>query len=209
MNKSVKHTDADKFKRNFKSYEYRVWDSSASLSQADLEATFGKGRHETRTDTYLPPLQNYLPKLRGQTRLELKEKIDKIDGVEVWERSVSADFPVSQPELEQFARCTPNLEYPTEVFQDADSALAYIRDRLATISIEKNRTLYELDIRGKLAAEIELSTVSFKNESHLTLAIECSDLQSALNLASELDLRRSENMSYADWIRKQAGQDNQ
>ena len=204
MNDFVRNTEAETFKQTPNTYEYRVWDSSVTLTQAELESSFGQGRQETRTDVYLPPKQNYLPKFRGQSRLELKERLDKVDGIDIWRRSVSAAFPISKPDLEHFQPCVPNLTLSLETFREADAALDYFRERLDLLPIKKSRTLYEIAIRGKIAAEVELTAVTVNGKSYQTLAIECSDHQSALNLASTLDLRRSENISYADWIRKQA-----
>ncbi len=201
----MKNTDATEFKQKPKTYEYRVWDSSITLSQSELESSFGKGRQENRTDIYLPPTGNYLPKFRGQSRLELKEKLDIVDGIESWERSVSADFPISEAELARFQKCIPDLGLSPESFRDAQSALSFLRERLNLLPIKKSRTLYEIEIRGEIGAEIELTAISVNNKNYQTLAIECSDHQSASNLAAELNLHRSENMSYADWIRKQAG----
>ncbi|CAM3845285.1 hypothetical protein [Litorimonas haliclonae] len=205
MSDFVENTEAAEFKQAPKTYEYRVWDSSVTLTQDELEASFGQGRHETRTDVYLPPLRDCLPKFRGQSRLELKERLDKVDGIEIWKRSVSSGFPISDLDLKHFQPCVPQLTLSTETFREAENALGYFRERLELLPIKKSRTLYGIDIRGKIAAEIELTAVSINGKNYQTLAIECSDHQSALNLASELDLRREENISYADWIKKLSG----
>ena len=205
MNNFARNTEAAEFKQAPKTYEYRVWNSSVTLTHQELEASFGPGRQETRTDVYLPPIQNYLPKFRGQSRLELKERLDKIDGIEIWKRSVSSGFPVSELDLKHFQPCVPELTLSAETFREAEIALAYFRERLELFPIKKHRTLYEIDIRGKIAAEIELTAITVNNKKHQTLAIECSDHQGALNLISELDLRREENISYASWIKKQSG----
>lgn len=204
MSESSNNIETEEFKQNSKTFEYRVWDSSVVLSEADLEASFGEGCQERRTDVYLPLVENYLPKFRGKQRLELKERIDRIDGVETWKRSVSVGFPVTERDLARFQSCVPNLKLSPETFRKAEQALSYFQERLDLLSVKKNRTLYKIDIQGSCAAEIELTAVSVGGRSHKTLAIESSDHQSALNLISELELDRFDNISYADWIRKQA-----
>lgn len=188
------------FKPGATTYEFRVWGSSVTTSEAELKSAFGKRRQETRTDIYLPPSQKYLPKLRGGNCLELKVRREKLDGIEIWERRVSEEFPVPEQALARFQPCLPDLDLSRETFQSPERTLAFLREHTELMPVTKNRALYEIEIRDVVSAEVELTAVSFKGLSHKTLAIECSDHQTALNLVSELRLGRFENVSYADWL---------
>ena len=181
-------------------YEYRIWNDAVTISEPELVAFFGKARREARSDIYLPLGQTFMPKIRGVDRLELKVRLDALDGIEVWQRRVSAAFPVGERDLTLFHDCVPDLDLSSGKFRSSELAMIFFAEHFDLVPVKKNRAIYKIETYGRGTAEVELSSVSLLGRNQQTLAVESSDLQTALNLVSELQLGQFENVSYAEWL---------
>ncbi|WP_416878843.1 hypothetical protein [Litorimonas sp.] len=186
-------------------YEFRIWDKNIQISPDDLTALFGSPRREARTDLYWPPKEPYLPKFRSHDRLELKERIAKKGGLDIWKRSVSAEFPIPERDLKAFCVCSPELPLAANDFASFEAAMNYLMNKVPLLPVTKQRALYQATETGEEKAEIEVSEILVLGKSHTTLAIECSSKDAALDLVSQLNLFEFDNMSYLDWFAERKG----
>ncbi len=145
-------------------------------------------------------------KIRGN-HLQVKGLKARLQMLEQWEPILSKKFPVSSKDVENFVFPPLGLDVElgeeAELTQDAelteDALLALVSEQpaLATIVVDKRRTLYDLG-----GCEAEFCELEIGEEKLHTVAIEAIEAEAAKQALRDLGLEAVENESYASFLQR-------
>jgi len=190
------------FKADETRYEFRQF--GADLGRVrDAFAALGRGEPKPASrETYIVTRLNIESnvKIRGN-RLQVKTLKARRGVLEQWERPLDAEFPVAVADIENVV--LPALGLDLEIGergalgQGALLALAAGQHALATLEVEKQRTLYEI---GACIAEFCLLQIG--DDKMHTIAVEALDAEAALQLLQKVGLADAANESYAEYLQR-------
>ena len=181
-------------------FEFRVFGDALPVERTALEAQAAEaGDEEARTDTYFvaPGCTDRSLKLRGG-KLDLKVLRDVREGLELWEPSAAAAFPVAAERLRDdlLGPAGIRLDLPAApVGRDLLLALARGAPDTRVATVEKRRRRYRLD---GVAAEVTRLRVDGRRAE--TVAVEEAELDRALAAVVTLGLSEKRNTSYQRFL---------
>jgi len=191
-----------KFPADATRYEFRQF--AADLSNVrDAFAALGTGKpQDASRETYIVTRLNIESnvKIRGR-RLQVKTLKARFGILEQWARPLNADFPVSVADVESIV--LPALGLDLEIGERGALsegpllAFAAGQHALATVEVEKQRTLYEI---GDCVAEFCLLKIG--DDKVQTVAIEALDAKAELALLDKVGLGEAANESYAEYLQR-------
>lgn len=181
-------------------YEFRRFGEDFAVMR-DRFAALGPGNKQRASrETYIVTRLNIESnvKIRGG-RLQVKTLRGRLQMLEEWARPIDAEFPVTVEDVEGIV--IPALGLDLEVgsggalTEGALLALVSGQNALATIKVDKQRTLYDL---GNCVAEFcELRVGDDKLQ---TIAIETPDAEAAFAVLNKVGLGEAQNESYAEFL---------
>lgn len=191
-----------KFRPDETRYEFRQF--GVDLAKV-RDAFAGLGKAEVlpaSRETYIVTRLNIESsvKIRGG-RLQVKTLQARLGALEEWARPLDAELPVSIDDVENIV--LPALGLDVEIGErgalgeGALLAIARGQHALATVAVEKQRTLCEI---GSCVAEFCVLHVD--EEALQTVAIEALDAEALRNLLQRVGLDEAQNESYAEFLQR-------
>lgn len=191
-----------KFEDNETRYEFRQFGQDLSKVR-DAFASLGSGKvlpasRETYIVTRLNIESNV--KIRGG-RLQVKRLRGRQGMLEQWARPLNTEFPVSVDDVEGIV--LPALGLDLEIgrggalSESALMALVSGQHSLATVKVDKQRTLYDL---GDCVAEF--CALRIDDDQLQTIALESPDAEAALTVLGKVGLGEAQNESYAEYLQR-------
>jgi hypothetical protein len=183
-------------------YEFRQF--GADLKDiCDRFAALGEGeKHPARRETYIVTRLNIESNIKTRAgKLEVKVLRGRQQMLELWERTLSTDFPVSVEDVEKVV--LPPLGLDLEIgergalTESALMALVSGQHALATIEIEKERTLFDLG-----DCEAEFCKLRIGDDQLHTISIETPDAIVAADVLAKVGLSDAANESYAEYLQR-------
>jgi hypothetical protein len=169
----------------------------------DRFAALGEGKkHPVRRETYIVTRLNIESNVKTRAgKLEVKVLRSRQQTLEFWERTLSSDFPISVDDIEKVVM--PPLGLDLEIgergalTERALMALVSGQHALATIEIEKERTLFDLgDCEG------EFCKLRIGDDKLHTVSIETPDAIVAADVLAKVGLSDAANESYAEYLQR-------
>ena len=190
----MKYQDATRF-------EFREFGTNLRPVKRKMEA-LGTGIEQPPSrETYVVTRLNIESnvKIRGH-HLQVKGLKARLQMLEQWEPILSKKFPVSSKDVENFV--FPPLGLDVDLGEEAeltDGLLALVSEQpaLATIVVDKRRTLYDLG-----GCEAEFCELEIGEERLHTVAIEAIEAEAAKQALRDLGLEAVENDSYASFLQR-------
>ncbi|KAB2939928.1 MAG: hypothetical protein K8F92_09415 [Hyphomicrobium sp.] len=191
-----------KFEDNETRYEFRQFDQDLSKVR-DTFASLGSGKSlPVSRETYIVTRLNIESnvKIRGG-RLQVKTLRGRQGMLEQWARPLNAEFPVSVEDVEGIV--LPALGLDLEIgrggalSESALTALVSGQHSLATVKVDKQRTLYDL---GNCVAEF--CELQIGDDKLQTVALESLDAEAALSVLNKVGLGEAQNESYAEFLQR-------
>jgi hypothetical protein len=190
----MKYQDATRF-------EFRTFATNLTPVKRKLEA-LGTGVEPPSRETYIVTRLNIESnvKIRGK-HLQVKGLKARLQMLEQWEPIFSKKFPVSSEDAENnvFPPLGLDVDLDEETELDQEALLAIVADQpaLATIVVDKRRTLYDL---GNF--EAEFCELEIGEERLHTVAIETPEADAARQALRDLGLEAAANESYAALLQR-------
>ena len=190
------------FKDDETRYEFRKFGADL-VKVRDAFAARGAGRTPPASrESYIVTRLNIESnvKVRGG-RLQVKTLRGRLGMLEQWARPLSAEFPVAVEDVEGIV--LPALGLDLEIGRGGalgESALMAVvsgQPALATIRVDKQRTLYDVD-----NCVAEFCELRIGDDKLQTIAVEATDAEAALALLSEAGLADDQNESYAEFLQR-------
>jgi len=183
-------------------YEFRQFGADLK-SVRDRFATLGEGKkHPERRETYIVTRLNIDSNVKTRAgKLEVKVLRGRQQSLELWERTLSAEFPLSIDDVE--TKVLPALGLDIEIgdrgalTEGTLMALVSGEHALATIDVEKERTLFDLG-----NCEAEFCKLRIGDEKLHTISIETPDAGVAAEVLAKVGLGDAENESYAAFLQR-------
>lgn len=183
-------------------YEFRQFGADLK-SVRDGFAVLGKGeKHPERRETYIVTRLNIESNVKIRAgKLEVKQLQGRLQLLEQWARTLSAELPVAVEDVERVV--LPALGLDIEIgrtgalTESALMALVSGQPALATIAVEKERTLYDL---GNCVAEF--CKLKIGEEKLHTVSIETPDASVAAEVLGKVGLGDAANESYAEFLQR-------
>ncbi|MEO8419923.1 MAG: hypothetical protein ABI457_01900 [Hyphomicrobium sp.] len=191
----MKFTDVTRF-------EFRRFGDDFSVIR-DRFAALGEGeKHPERRETYIVTRLNIESNVKiRQGKLEVKTLRGRLQLLEQWARTLSAEFPIPVEDIENLV--IPPLGLDIEIGQGGaltESALMALvsgQPALAVVRVDKKRTLYDL---GNCQAEY--CKLRIGDDKLETVSMETADAEAAFAVLNKVGLGDAENQSYAEFLQR-------
>lgn len=183
-------------------YEFRQFGADLKAMR-DRFAALGAGtKHPERRETYIVTRLNIESNVKIRAgKLEVKVLRRRQQTLELWDRTLSADFPISVDDIESLV--LPALGLDVEIgergalTEGALMALISGQPALATVEVEKERTLFDLG-----DCEAEFCKLRIGDEKLHTVSIETPDADVAADVLGNVGLNDAANESYAEFLQR-------
>lgn len=191
----MKYQDATRF-------EFREFGTNLTPMKRKMEALGTGVEQPPSRETYIVTRLNIESnvKIRGK-HLQVKGLKARLQMLEQWEPVLGKKFPVSSKDVENFAFPPLGLDVDlgeeAELTEDALLALVSEQPALATIVVDKRRTLYDLG-----SCEAEFCELEIGEERLHTVAIEAVEAEAAKQALRDLGLKAAENESFASFLQR-------
>lgn len=191
----MKYQDATRF-------EFRTFGTNLAPVKRKLEAMSTAEAQPSSRETYIVTRLNIDSnvKIRGK-HLQVKVLKARLQMLEQWEPILSKRFPVSSEDVEDFVFPPLGLDVDLgeerELTEDALLALVSEQPALATVVVDKRRTLFDLG-----SCEAEFCELEIGEEKLHTVAIEAVEAEAAKRALRDLGLEAAENESYASFLQR-------
>jgi len=183
-------------------FEFRTFGTNLTPVRRKMEA-LGTGEDQPLSrETYIVTRLNIEcnVKIRGK-HLQVKGLKARLQMLEQWEPIFSKKFPVSSEDVENLVFPPLGLDVDlgeeTELSEEALLALVAEQPALATIEVDKRRTLFDLD-----GCEGEFCVLGIGEEGLHTVAVEAIEADAAKRGLRDLGLEATENESYASFLQR-------
>ncbi len=183
-------------------YEFRQFGVDLKAIR-DRFNTLGEGKkHPTRRETYIVTRLNIESNVKSRAgKLEVKVLRGRQQMLELWDRTLSAEFPISVDDIENLV--FPPLGLDLEIgergalTEAALMALVSGQHALATVDVEKERTLYDLG-----NCEVEFCKLNIGGDKLHTVSLETPDAAVAADVLGKVGLSEATNESYAEFLQR-------
>ncbi|WP_018698294.1 hypothetical protein [Amorphus coralli] len=189
-------------------WEFRTWFAPGEPIGGPFEGWTAKDTTQ-RTDVYLilPGAHGLLPKLRGNTRLDVKQRIALDDPLQQWRVAFGADFPLADDDLDEalglLAR--PGLRPAADAGLDGERFLAALREHVPGLlerTVTKRRTSFVRDVVIGERTAVEVA----EDGSHaVSIALESTDPDALRTAMTVSGLEDRPNVDYGAWLKAGAG----
>lgn len=191
-----------KFKDNETRYEFRQFGADLSKVRDEFAKLGAATQEPPSRETYIVTRLNIESNVKiRRSRLQVKTLKARLGVLEQWARPLNADLPVSVADLENivFPALGLDLEVGERGALTASALMALVSGQhaLATIDVEKQRTLY--DIGGCVA---EFCKLQLGDDAVQAIAIEAVDADAELALLQQVGLADAANESYAEFLQR-------
>jgi hypothetical protein len=169
----------------------------------DIFAALGPGTAQPQSrETYIVTRLNVEANVKIRAhRLEVKGLEGKLHGLELWRPILQVSFPVAAPDVENVMApalgIDVELSHKTALAEPALLGLVADEPALATIVLEKTRTLFDLG-----ACEAEFCELRIGDSRLQTIAVEAIDVEAARALLQRAGLEGLQNESYPAFLQK-------
>ena len=188
--------------QNVVRYEFRVFGPDLTRIKDALFSLGAPQPQPLSRETYIATRLNIEANVKIRaSRLEVKVLRARAGVLEQWAPVLSTVFPVAAKDIEDIVAPALGIELDLEdtgaLTQSAQLTLAEDQHSLATVVVEKNRTLVDLgDCEG------EFSELQIGGEKLQTAAIEAIDAVAAVELLRRYHLDEAQNESYAAYLQR-------
>ncbi len=183
-------------------YEFRQFGDDLKSIRDRFDALGEGKKHPTRRETYIVTRLNIESNVKlREGKLEVKLLRGRQQLLEQWERTLSAEFPVSVDDIESLV--LPPLGLDIEIGDrgaltvGALMALVAGQHALATVEVEKERRLYDLG-----NCEAEFCKLRIGDDKLHTISIETPDAAVAADVLAKAGLSDAANESYAEFLQR-------
>jgi hypothetical protein len=191
----MKYTDETRF-------EFRRFGTDLSAVRDQLAALGNGEKHPERRETYIVTRLNIESNVKiRNARLEVKGLVGRLQMLEQWKPVLKAEFPVSTDAVENIVvpALGLDLELGSRGAFTESALLAALANQpaLATVRVEKQRTLFDL---GTCTAEF--AKLKIDDDKLETIAFEAVDADAEIELLRKLGLEDADNESYAAFLQR-------
>ena len=183
-------------------FEFRAFATNLSPVKRKLEALVTGEEQPPSREIYIVTRLNIESnvKIRGG-HLQVKGLKARYQMLEQWEPLFSKKLPVSSEDVENFVFPPLGLDVDLgderELAEDTLLALVSEQPALATVQVDKQRTLFDLG-----GCEAEFCALEIGEERLHTIAIEAVEAEAARRTIAELGLEAAQNESYASFLQR-------
>jgi hypothetical protein len=183
-------------------FEFREFGTNLTPVKRKLDALATAEEQPPSRETYIVTRLNIESnvKIRGK-HLQVKGLKARLEMLEQWEPIFSKKFPVSSEDVENSVfpplGLDIDLSEEAELTEDALLALVAGQHSLATIVVDKRRTLFDLG-----ASEAEFCEIEIGEERLHTVAIEAPESEAAKQALRSLGLEAAGNESYPAFLQR-------
>jgi hypothetical protein len=183
-------------------FEFREFGTNLTPVKRRMESLGTAEEQPPSRETYIVTRLNIESnvKIRGK-HLQVKGLRARLEMLEQWQPILGKKFPVSSEDVESFVFPPLGLDVDlgeeVELTEDAFLALVSGQHALATIAVDKRRTLYDLG-----NCEAEFCDLEIGEERLHTVSIEAIEAEAARQTLRDLGLEAGENESYASFLQR-------
>jgi hypothetical protein len=187
-------------------YEFRIFGPHLDWIGEKIRSLAGFDRYRESREIYIISrnTDHFNTKIRNKV-LDIKKKIQVVDGLEQWEPVIKAEFPLDKdillgsiiPALYAVDMAVGRASYTLPEFLDD---LVQTSSELALAHVLKRRYGYQLD-----ECTIEFADVYVNGAMQMTVCLESEDPEIVRRVRNQLGLEAHENVNYLEAIKRILG----
>lgn len=194
-NKPVNPTRRHPFTERF--FQWRTFKPDTQELRAKIEADFEQVKTETRSEKYflIPGRRNVMPRMIDDTRFEVRSLVNDNEPLELWERSISTNFPLKRTTSATIGSAIPRFRGSLNSVMTPDSLCESLQRKSKYFETTKSRQVYKKD-----SIKAEISEIVVDGQTQYSIALQSKDKDAILELIKAFGFKPADNTNIADHL---------
>ncbi len=194
-NKPVNPTRRHPFTERF--FQWRTFKPDTEDLRAKIESDFEQVKTETRSEKYflIPGRRNVMPRMIDDTRFEVRSLVNDNEPLELWERSISTNFPLKRTTSATIGSAIPRFRGSLNSVMTPDSLCESLQRKSKYFETTKSRQVYKKD-----GMKAEISEIVVDGQTQYSIALQSKDKDAILELIKAFGFKPADNTNIADHL---------
>lgn len=194
-NKPVNPTRRHPFTERF--FQWRTFKPDTEELRAKIESDFEQVKTETRSEKYflIPGRRNVMPRMIDDTRFEVRSLVNDNEPLELWERSISTNFPLKRTTSATIGSAIPRFRGSLNSVMTPDSLCESLQRKSKYFETTKSRQVYKKD-----SIKAEISEIVVDGQTQYSIALQSKDKDAILDLIKAFGFKPADNTNIADHL---------
>ena len=194
-NKPVNPTRRHPFTERF--FQWRTFKPDTEDLRAKIESDFEQLKTETRSEKYflIPGRRNVMPRMIDDTRFEVRSLVNDNEPLELWERSISTNFPLKRTTSATIGSAIPRFRGSLNSVMTPDSLCESLQRKSKYFETTKSRQVYKKD-----GMKAEISEIVVDGQTQYSIALQSKDKDAILELIKAFGFKPADNTNIADHL---------
>ena len=178
-------------------FQWQTFSTDTQELREKIESDFEPVKSETRNEKYflIPGRRNVMPRMIDNTRFEVRSLVNDNEPLELWERSISTNFPLKRTTSATIGSAIPRFRGSLNSVMTPDSLSESLQRKSKYFETTKSRQVFKKD-----NIKAEISEIEVDGQTQFSLVLQSKDKEAILELIGAYGLKPVDNKNIADHL---------
>jgi len=178
-------------------FQWQTFSTDTQELREKIESDFEPVKSETRNEKYflIPGRRNVMPRMIDNTRFEVRSLVNDNEPLELWERSISTNFPLKRTTSATIGSAIPRFRGSLNSVMTPDSLSESLQRKSKYFETTKSRQVFKKD-----NIKAEISEIEVDGETQFSIALQSKDKDAILSMLAAFGLKPVDNTNIADHL---------
>jgi len=182
---------------NQRYFQWQTFSAETQELREKIESDFEPVKSETRNEKYflIPGRRNVMPRMIDNTRFEVRSLVNDNEPLELWERSISTNFPLKRTTSATIGSAIPRFRGSLNSVMTPDSLSESLQRKSKYFETTKSRQVFKKD-----NIKAEISEIEVDGQTQFSIVLQSKDKEAILELIGAYGLKPVDNKNIADHL---------
>lgn len=178
-------------------FQWQTFSADTQELREKIETDFEPVKSETRNEKYflIPGRRNVMPRMIDNTRFEVRSLVNDNEPLELWERSISTNFPLKRTTSATIGSAIPRFRGSLNSVMTPDSLSESLQRKSKYFETTKSRQVFKKD-----NIKAEISEIDVEGQTQFSIVLQSKDKEAILELIAAYGLKPVDNKNIADHL---------
>lgn len=178
-------------------FQWQTFSTDTQELREKIESDFEPVKSETRNEKYflIPGRRNVMPRMIDNTRFEVRSLVNDNEPLELWERSISTNFPLKRTTSATIGSAIPRFRGSLNSVMTPDSLSESLQRKSKYFETTKSRQVFKKD-----NIKAEISEIDVEGQTQFSIVLQSKDKEAILELIAAYGLKPVDNKNIADHL---------
>ena len=178
-------------------FQWQTFSADTQELREKIETDFEPVKSETRNEKYflIPGRRNVMPRMIDNTRFEVRSLVNDNEPLELWERSISTNFPLKRTTSATIGSAIPRFRGSLNSVMTPDSLSESLQRKSKYFETTKSRQVFKKD-----NIKAEISEIDVEGQTQFSIVLQSKDKEAILELIAAYGLKPIDNKNIADHL---------